>query len=225
MKKAIIVHSGGMDSSICLALAIREFMPSSVLSLTFCYGQRHSQEIAAAQKICKAWGVEHALIDLSVLSRLTHDAMTNKDIPLQWGESHVPSSLTVGRNGLMARLASIHAHQFGASCIYMGVMEEEALEVGYRDCSEEYIKLKEKILRLDLGNPQFEIRTPLIHLNKIDTLQLAQELGILNFLLDNTVTCYNGIQRQGCGECAACFLRNRGLALFKELNPKLELPY
>lgn len=225
MKKAIVVHSGGMDSSICLALAIRQFTAETVLSLSFSYHQRHSTELESARLISQEWGVEHALIDLSVLSHLTRDAMTDKSVSIRWGEGHVSTTLTVGRNGLMARLAAIHAHQLGAGCIYMGVMEEEAIEVGYRDCSKEYIALKQQILRIDLGNPDFEIRTPLISLRKEQTMELAHNLRILPYLLEKTVSCYEGKPRIGCQQCPACFLRNRGLAQFKEANPEVVLPY
>ncbi|MFA6915904.1 MAG: 7-cyano-7-deazaguanine synthase QueC [Parachlamydiales bacterium] len=212
-KKTVVVHSGGMDSSLCLALAIKEFGADHVLSLSFDYSQRHNNEINAAKHICSAWGVDHAAVNLECLSALTADALTNSAQPISWGKEHAPSTLVVGRNGLMARLGAIHAHSLGADCIYMGVIEEEAREIGYRDCSKAYIELKQQILRLDLGNPLFEIRTPLIDMSKAETLQLAHSLGILDFLWENTVTCYNGVMKQGCGKCPACFLRNRGLEI------------
>ena len=161
-KKAVVVHSGGMDSTLCLALAMREFAKEDILSLSFSYKQRHSTELQAAEKICQLWGIDHVVADLSTLAQITHNALTDPTIPIESGNT----TLVVGRNGLMARLAAIYAHELGANCIYIGVMELEAHEVGYRDCSEEYVKLKEKILQLDLDNPHFEIRTPLIHMKK-----------------------------------------------------------
>lgn len=213
-KEAVVVHSGGMDSSLCLALAIREFSAENVLSLSFDYDQRHSNEIEAAKKICKAWSVEHATVNLDCLAALTEDALTRSAKEIGHDEKGCTTTLVVGRNGLMIRLGAIHAHSIGARCIYTGVMELEALEIGYRDCSKEYIALKQQILRLDLDDPHFEIRTPLIDMNKEDTLRLAKELGVLEFLWENTVTCYRGVQRDGCGDCPACFLRNRGMQAF-----------
>ncbi len=217
-KDAIVIHSGGMDSSLCLALAIREFTAQRVLSLSFSYQQKASNELEQADFICREWGVDHALIDVKCLALLTSNAITDSSIPLNWKEGEEPPSLVMGRNGLMAHLGGIHAHELGASCIYMGVLEEEAEEIGYRDCSEEYIRLKEKSLQIDLANPHFEIRTPLIHMRKEQTLQLAHELGILDFLWENTISCYEGMPREGCQRCPACFLRNRGLARFKGLS-------
>jgi 7-cyano-7-deazaguanine synthase len=207
-KQAVIVHSGGMDSSLCLALALREFPKEKILSLSFNYDQRNHKELQAAQKICQQWGVDNVVVDLSMLGQLTRNALTNHSLSVTWNGEDLPPSLVVGRNGLMARLAAIHAHQLGAHCIYMGVMEVETL---YRDCSEDYIKLNEQILRLDLDDPTFEIRTPLIKLRKEQTLELAESLGVLEFLLENTITCYEGIGGTGCKECYACFLRNRGI--------------
>lgn len=217
-KKAVVIHSGGMDSSLCLALAIRDFGASEVLSLSFDYTQRHKNEINAAKYICKSWGVDHTTINLECLAAITSDGITNSSKPVEWdsAQSPSPTTLVLGRNGLMARLGAIHAHDLGAGCIYMGVIEEEVREIGYRDCSREYMDLKQQILRIDLDNPNFEIRTPLVHMSKLQTLQLADTLGVLDFLWENTVTCYNGIMNQGCGKCPACFLRNRGRSQFDE---------
>lgn len=210
-KQAVIVHSGGMDSTLCLALALREFPKEQLISLSFSYHQRHSNELQAARKICADWGVEHKELNLSVLSLLTKDALTDSTLPIEWEQGSEPTTLVVGRNGLMARLAAIHAHSLGARCIYMGLME---IESHYRDCSEEYIRLKEKILRMDLADEHFEIRTPLIHMRKEETMELAHSMGILDYLLENTISCYEGISGKGCTKCPACFLRNRGLEQF-----------
>lgn len=217
-KDTIVVHSGGLDSSVCLALAMREFGSSNVLSLSFSYNQRHSNELDSAAKICTDWGVDHVVIDIASLCAITEDALTNKNVPIEWSSGQQATSLVVGRNGLMARLASIHANHLGANSIYMGVMEQEAREIGYRDCSREYIALKQQILRIDLNNPSFEIRTPLIDLDKSQVIGLAHELGLLSYLLNTTISCYEGIKLEGCGKCPACHLRQRGLKKFYQTN-------
>ena len=214
-KKAVIVHSGGMDSSICLALAIKEFGANEVLSLSFSYQQRHSNEIQQAALICRTWCVDHAIILIDALKELTDNALTNKMHSIEHSHGKPPNTLVVGRNGLMARLAAIHADHIGAQCIYMGVMGLEGANSGYRDCSREYIDLKQQILRIDLNNPKFEIRTPLVHMTKRDTMELADKLGVLNFLLEETISCYEGIPKQGCGTCPACKLRNQGIAEYR----------
>jgi 7-cyano-7-deazaguanine synthase len=218
--KALVVHSGGMDSSICLALAIREWGRERVVSFGVDYGQRHRQELTQSARICSDWGVKRVEFQIQ-MGRLTRDALTDHSLLIE--DSQVPSTLVVGRNGLFTRLAAIQAHQLGASCIYLGVMGQE--HSGYRDCSSEYMALKQQILRIDLANPQFEIRTPLMAFTKAETLELAHQLGILDYLLRTTITCYEGIACEGCRQCPACMLRNRGLRTFAQAHPEVALPY
>jgi len=218
-KKTIVVHSGGMDSSICLALAVREFSKESVLSLSFSYSQRHASELLQAQKICNDWCVDHVILDIHSLKKITDNALMNKDTSIAENENQNPNTLVVGRNGLMARLAGIHADHLGANSIYMGVIGVEGNYSGYRDCSRNYMDLKQQILRIDFDNPQFEIRTPLVHLTKKETLEIAQTLGILEYLLEHTITCYEGIPKYGCLLCPACKLRNKGILEFNLAYP------
>jgi 7-cyano-7-deazaguanine synthase len=206
--KAIVIHSGGMDSSICLALAARTFSPQDVLSLSFSYDQRHNSELQAAQKISQDWGIEHRTITVDVLRQVTDNALMNATQNI----NSCADTMVLGRNGLMARLGAIYAHHLNASIIYMGVME---LEVEYRDCSRHYMDLMQQVLRLDLADPTFEIRTPLVFLTKAQSLALADDLGILDYLLENTVTCYRGIPATGCTTCPACQLRNKGIEEYR----------
>ncbi len=209
-KKALVVHSGGMDSSICLALAIKEFGAPNILSLSFSYNQRHSSELVQAEKISRHFGVDHTIIPIDCLQKITENALTDHTQKIDSS-----TTLVVGRNGLMARLAAIYAHHLQASFIYMGVIEVE--NSGYRDCSREYMDMMECILRLDLDDPSFEIRTPLVKMTKCETLQVAQELGVLEYLLEETVTCYEGLRGRGCEKCPACELRNAGIKEFNHI--------
>lgn len=224
-KKAVVVHSGGMDSSLCLALAIRDFSPADVLSLSFDYGQRHSNEVGRAQVIAQHMGVDHAVVKLSCLAQITSNALTNSSIPITHNQGEAPSTLVVGRNGLMARLAGIHAHSLGAHCIYVGIMGLEGANSGYRDCSRAYMDLVQAALRLDFADDGFEIRTPLVHMSKAETMELGHQLGVLEYLLEKTVTCYNGIPHKGCGTCPACLLRNEGLKAFLRTHPRVEFSW
>lgn len=224
-KKAIVIHSGGMDSSICLALAMREFGKENVLSLSFAYGQRHSPELERAAKICREWGVDHIQLKVDCLSAITENALMNSSIPMAQEKGQAPNTLVVGRNGLMARLGAIHAQHLGAHCIYMGVIEVEGSNSGYRDCSRHYMDLEQEVLRLDLDNPHFEIRTPIVKLSKKQTMELAHNLGILPFLLEETITCYKGIPQKGCTVCPSCKLRNEGIQEFLKENPSFVMPY
>ncbi len=210
-KKAIVVHSGGMDSSLCLAIALREFGTDQILSLSFSYGQRHSSELEQAAFICSTWGVDHLVLDINCLERITTNALIGHAVPIQQLPGQPPNTLVTGRNGLMARLAAIHMHEMGGHVIYMGVMGLEGAHSGYRDCSRAYMDLMQQILRLDLADPLFEIRTPLVNLTKKGTMAWADELGILDFLIENTVTCYEGVRHPGCLLCPACKLRNEGI--------------
>lgn len=210
-KRAVVIHSGGMDSSICLALAIKEFGVNNVVSLSFCYNQRHSTELVQAQKICCNWGVDHFIAHLECLQQLTRNALMNASIPI---ENNALSTWVVGRNGLMAHLGAVYAHQVGARCIYMGVIGVEGSYSGYPDCSRQYMDLQQQILCLDLRDPEFEIRTPLVDMTKKQTLQLADQMGILPYLLEETVTCYEGLRGTGCQVCPACVLRAQGLDEF-----------
>lgn len=215
-KKAIVIHSGGMDSSICLALAIQEWGKENVLSLSFSYQQRHSPELVQASKICLDWGIDHRTLSIDCLQEITHNALMDPSIHIQHQENKPPNTLVVGRNGLMARLAAIHADHLGASCIYMGVIEVESSNSGYRDCSRSYMDLMEQILRIDLGNPSFQIRTPLVYMTKKETLELASSLNVLDYLLKETISCYEGLPGKGCQKCPACVLRNEGIRQYYE---------
>lgn len=214
-----------MDSSICLAHAIREFGVDQVLTLGFHYGQRHSEELQKAKKICSAWGVDRKDLRIDCLSEITENALINSEMPIESVLGGPPNTLVVGRNGLMARIAGIHANHLGLHRIYMGVIEVESANSGYRDCSRSYMDLMQEILRIDFADPMFEICTPVIKMTKCQTLELAHELGVLNYLLDTTITCYEGLQHLGCAKCPACVLRNEGIAEFALKHPKIPLPY
>ncbi|MCX6995436.1 MAG: 7-cyano-7-deazaguanine synthase [Chlamydiae bacterium] len=204
--KAIICHSGGMDSSICLKLAIEENGPHEVLSVGFDYGQRHKSEEEAACLISRAFGVEHISIPIPIFALLRNNALLDHTLPIENLNTLVP-----GRNGLMAWHAALLAHSLGAHQVYLGVMELEEANSGYRDCSRAYMSLLERILQIDLNDKAFRLCTPLVHMTKKESHQLAAKMGILPFLLEHTVTCYEGIKGRGCEKCPACILRNKAL--------------
>jgi 7-cyano-7-deazaguanine synthase len=224
-KKTLVVHSGGMDSSLCLALAIKEFGAENVLSVSFTYNQRHSLELVRASEISKYFNVDHIQLDLSCLSQITDSALIGKGQTIEHKVGQAPNTLVTGRNGLMARLAAIHAHSLGSQSIYMGVMELEEANSGYRDCSRTYMDIIQSALRMDFADESFEIRTPLVFLNKKETMELGYKLGVLEYLLETTVTCYEGIEKEGCLKCPACRLRNNGLKIFSLEHPELKYSY
>ena len=223
-KQAIVVHSGGMDSSLCLAMAKAEFGAENILSMSFDYEQRHSNELACAAKICRDWHIDHIVLPIQCLQQITSNALMDSTLDIVHNPNEPPNTLVIGRNGLMLRLAAIHASSLGANYVYTGVIEVESANSGYRDCNRAYIDLMEKILRIDLGNFSFEIRTPVIFMTKAQTMELGLELGVLEYLLENTITCYKGIAHLGCQTCPACLLRNEGIQNFLAKHPSFKMP-
>lgn len=221
---AIVVHSGGMDSSLCLALAVRDHGAAHVLSLGFDYGQRHHDELRRAAHIAAHFGVRRHVVEIGCYRALTRNALMDTDAEITHRPGEAPSTLVMGRNGLMARLAAILGEQIGAHLIYMGVIGVEAANSGYRDCTRDYMDRMQDILRLDVGHDALEIRTPLVDMTKAETMALGHALGCLGFLLDETVTCYRGVPHRGCGDCPACALRNEGIAQFYAAHPALDPP-
>lgn len=222
-KRAIVVHSGGMDSSICLALAIESHGRENVLSLSFSYGQRHSTELESSKKICEDWKVEHDVIDLSALLTVTNNALVDKNLEITHKNGTSTNTVVIGRNGLMARMGALYAHNRGAFEIYMGSVLEDV--TNYPDCSRNYMDLMQQVLRIDLSSRTFAIHTPLTCMTKRETMHLAYRLGVLGYLLENTTTCYEGVPKAGCGKCPSCLLRNKGLKEFTEEVPDFKMPY
>ncbi|MCY7914165.1 7-cyano-7-deazaguanine synthase QueC [Bacillus haynesii] len=204
-EKAIVVFSGGQDSTTCLLWALRQFQ--EVEAVTFQYNQRHKQEIEVAKKIAEKLGVKHHLLDMELLNQLAPNALTRDDIEIEAKEGELPSTFVPGRNLVFLSFASILAYQVGARHIITGVCETDFS--GYPDCRDEFVKSCNVTVNLAMERP-FVIHTPLMWLNKAETWELADELDALDFVKNETLTCYNGIIADGCGECPACELRANG---------------
>lgn len=216
MSKAIVVFSGGQDSTTCLLWALKRC--DEVETITFSYNQRHKQEIEVAKKIAKDFSVKNQVIDASVINELTVNALTrDMDIDVD-DDTGLPNTFVPGRNILFLTLASVVAYQRKADTIVTGVCETDFS--GYPDCRNEFVRALEPALQLGLDK-NITIETPLMWLDKAETWALADELGYLNYVINNTLTCYNGIVGRGCGKCPACKLRQNGLD--KYLNNKEEV--
>lgn len=206
-EKAIVVFSGGQDSTTCLFWAKEQF--KEVEAVTFDYGQRHRLEIECAKEIAKEVGVKHHILDMSLLNQLAPNALTRDDIEVGEGKNgELPSTFVPGRNLLFLSFAGVLASQVGAKHIVTGVCETDFS--GYPDCRDVFIKSLNVTMNLAMDDT-FVIHTPLMWLTKAQTWELADQLGVLDFVRNNTLTCYNGIIADGCGECPACKLRKRGL--------------
>ncbi len=208
--KALVVLSGGQDSTTCLYWAIREFGAENVSSVTFDYGQRHRIELDCVRELSALTGIENRVLPIDTFAAIGGDALTDSKIAV-CGEvtekTGLPNTFVAGRNVIFLSYAAAFAYQRGIDNIVTGVAQTDYS--GYPDCREETIKALEKTLNLGMDS-EFKIHTPLMHLSKRETVELADKLGAMPAMA-MTHTCYNG-QRPPCGACPSCELRARGFA-------------
>jgi len=207
MEKAIVVFSGGQDSTTCLLWALEEF--DTVETVTFLYGQRHEQEVECAEKIAQDLGVKQKIIELDTLHQLTENALTRKEMTIEDGD--VPNTFVEGRNHIFLSFAAIYAKSIGAKNIITGVSETEFS--GYPDCKNDFVQSLNQTLNLAMDYP-FRMITPLMWKDKAETWEMADQMGRLAYIRENTLTCYEGVIGDGCGACPACELRNDGLQMY-----------
>lgn len=209
MNIAVVVFSGGQDSTTCLVQAIKEY--DEVHAITFDYGQRHKAEIEVAQKLTQDLGIKnHKVMDVSLLNELAISSLTRDDIAVshELQENGLPNSFVPGRNILFLALAGIYAYQIGASAVITGVCETDFS--GYPDCRNDFIKAMNSALVQGMDR-ELEIKTPLMWLNKAETWAMADQYDSLELVRNQTLTCYNGEIGDGCGDCPSCLLRKAGL--------------
>lgn len=205
MEKAIVVFSGGQDSTTCLFWALENF--DYVEAVTFLYGQRNETELDSAKKITNDFGVKHTILDMNLLNQLTDNAMTRKDMEIKETDD-IPNTFVPGRNHIFFSFAAIHAKQIDAKNIITGVSETDFS--GYPDCRNDFIQSLNKTLNLAMDE-NFQILTPLMWKTKKEVWQMADEMEKLEYIQKHTTTCYDGIIGDGCGSCPACKLRKQGL--------------
>lgn len=206
---AVVVLSGGQDSTTCLALAQREHGCENVRCISFSYGQRHGGEVEVARQVAQDFGVgEHKVVELSSYGEITDNALLDhsSEIRQELGAG-CPNTEVDGRNMLFLLMAAIYAKQCGARYIYTGVGEADSS--GYPDCREVFVRSCNQTLNLAMDY-EFEVVTPLMWLSKAEVWGLADELGIVEYIAQKTMTCYNGVIGSGCGRCPSCQLRQRG---------------
>lgn len=208
MSKALVVYSGGQDSTTCLFWAKKHF--DEVLAIAFDYGQRHIVELDAAKKIASEAGVRLNILKINLLSEVSHNSLTDKSMEVETNQpdSRPPNTLVEGRNMLFLTYAAIYAKANVISNIITGVGQADYS--GYPDCRNEFIVSLNQTLNLSMDY-EYRIHTPLMWLDKSEIWQLADELGVFEIVRDQTITCYHGIPGNGCGICPSCKLRNRGL--------------
>lgn len=211
--KAVVVFSGGQDSTTCLFWAKKRF--KEVIAVSFNYNQKHKLELECAKNICKKYNVEHHILDMTLLNQLAPNSLTRADIEVdkEAPKDGVPNSFVDGRNMLFLTFVGVFAKQRGINHIITGVSQSDFS--GYPDCRDVFIRSLNTTLDLAMDY-QFVIHTPLMWIDKKETWKMAYDLGVLDVVKNETLTCYNGIIGNGCGECPSCKLRKRGYVEFKK---------
>ena len=211
--RAVVVLSGGQDSAICLALAVKRHGAANVAAITFRYGQRHALETKFARGLARHFGiVRHKVVSLGFYRQLTTNALMDSTQKIERRKGSVcPTTVVEGRNAFFLLAAAVWAKSLGATEVWTGVSEADYS--GYPDCREVFVRSQQRTIRLALDWP-VRIVAPFLHRTKAQEWALADKLGIFELVRDRTLTCYNGIPGTGCGKCPACKLRAAGLKAF-----------
>jgi 7-cyano-7-deazaguanine synthase len=225
---ALVLFSGGQDSTVCLAWALARF--GRVETVGFDYGQRHAAELAARPRILEklraafpGWaprlGPDH-LLPLDTLKAIGGSALTD-NVKIEMGQNGLPTSFVPGRNVMFLTAAAALGYRRGIWDLVGGMCETDFS--GYPDCRDETVQATAKALSLGLAR-DVKVHTPLMWIDKAATWKLAQELGgdtLVEAIVEETVTCYEGDRSHrhdwgfGCGLCPACELRAAGYAKFR----------
>lgn len=226
MSKAIVLLSGGQDSTTCLFWALTMF--DEVRAVSLVYGQRHAAEIEAARTIANVAKVEHNVVHLPVLGELSDSDLVRNETAINADGGRpdmtmpqgLPTSFVPGRNALFLTVAAAYAVKHDARDIVTGVCQTDYS--GYPDCRREFIDAQERALTLAMPSSAGPIRihTPLMYMTKAETVRLALRLPDCWEALRYSLTCYNG-KRPGCGTCPACALRAKGFAEANEQDPAI----
>ena len=222
-QSALVLFSGGQDSTTCLAHALSKYQ--RVETLAFDYGQRHAVELEARLEVRKAiterfpaWAAklgEDHLLDAGILGQISETSLT-RDTQIAMESSGLPNTFVPGRNLLFLTLAAALAYRRGLQVIVTGVCETDFS--GYPDCRDDTLKALQVAVSLGMGQ-RFTFETPLMWLDKSQTWDLARTLGgdaLVDIVLEQSHTCYHGVREErhawgyGCGTCPACALRKAG---------------
>ena len=223
IRPAIVLSSGGLDSTTCMAIARdRDFRP--LYSLSFDYGQRHRQELVAAQRVAKHFGADHRVIQID-LRQFGKSALTDQiDVPKDRDESQmsadIPITYVPARNTIFLSYALAWAEVMEVRDVFIGVNAVDYS--GYPDCRPEFIGAFEQMANLATrmtvsGGRAFAVHTPLVHLTKAEIIRRGVELGV-DYAM--THSCYDPDERGGaCGRCDSCLLRKKGFVEAGVVDP------
>ncbi len=227
---ALVLFSGGQDSTVCLAWALARF--AHVETVGFDYGQRHRAELEARPRILEMlrkgfpqWaprlGEDHVL-PLDTLKAIGGSALTD-DVKIAMGEDGLPTTFVPGRNVVFLTLAAALGYRRGIADLVGGMCETDFS--GYPDCRDETVQATAKALSLALAR-EVRVHTPLMWIDKAATWKMAEELGgesLVSLIVEETVTCYEGDRSNrhdwgyGCGKCPACALRATGYTHYRAI--------
>lgn len=205
---ALVVLSGGQDSTTCLFWAKKNF--KKVYALSFVYGQKHQQEVELARQIAHDAEVDFQAMDVSFIGTLGKNSLTDTTMVMdeEKPEEGCPNTFVPGRNLFFLSIAAVYARERGIRHLVTGVSQTDFS--GYPDCRDNFVKSLNVTLNLAM-EANFVIHTPLMWLDKCETWALADNLGVFDLIRYRTLTCYNGVVGDGCGHCPACTLRRKGL--------------
>jgi len=210
-RRALVVLSGGQDSTTCLFWALKHF--DEVHALSFTYGQKHTHEVDIAAEICAEQQVPYEVMSPPPLA--TPASPPPPPPPWEMAPDNPaggpPNTFVPGRNLFFLSIAAVYARERGIFDLVTGVGQTDFS--GYPDCRDNFIKSLNVTLNLAMDE-QFRIHTPLMWLDKAQTWALADRLGVLELIRTRTLTCYNGVVGDGCGHCPACKLRREGLEFY-----------
>ncbi len=221
--KSIVVLSGGQDSATALFKAKRESEVAGAVH--FYYGQRHAVEFECAVALANIAKVALTRLEVPTLQQVGHSALTNSHDDIGAAHpslAHLPASFVPGRNLVFLTFAAAYAQKIGATQVWTGVCQTDYS--GYPDCRQDTMNALQSALRLGMDFPELEIVTPLMDLSKAQTFALAEAMGVLDVILSQTHTCYNGDRSCrsewgiGCGQCPACQVRARGWEEFQQMR-------
>lgn len=237
--KALVVFSGGQDSTTILAHAMH--LGFECEAIGFNYGQKHAVELQQAQKIADKLNVNYRIVDMTAFGDLVagHSALignglglsVNDPSPMKHMSTSVHASFVPNRNAMMLTMAHGYAQVIGADTLWTGVCQTDYS--GYPDCRKVFIDALETALNVGYET-NIQIITPLMFATKAQTFKMAEDAGALDLVLGDSHTCYNGVREtfdpddiqgpsnfhewgHGCGECPACELRAKGWAEYKSM--------
>ena len=216
---ALVVFSGGQDSTTCLFWAKKHFR--KVYAITFIYGQKHVREVELARAIAQKAEVEINVLNVPLIGSLGKNSLTDSKLEMDSEKpaDSYPNTFVPGRNLFFLSIAAVYAREKGIRHIITGVSQTDYS--GYPDCRDAFIKSLNVTLNLAMDS-QFILHTPLMWLDKAQTWEMADQLGVLDLVRNETLTCYNGIPGDGCGHCPACSLRRQGLETYLKIKEEKE---